>query len=67
MNIYAKGRSRYITSPIDGKDHNLTTGHLDSHRISLADYFTEYEKIERDLCQARVASTGKTAHKNLGS
>lgn len=56
MNIYAKGKSRYIISALDGKDYNLTTGHfkrhLDSHGISLADYFTEYEKIERDLCQA---------------
>lgn len=56
MNIYQKGKSKYITSVIDEKDYNMTTGHfkryLDAQGISLADYFEKHEGIVRDKCQA---------------
>lgn len=56
MNIYQKGKSRYITSTLDGKDYSLTTGHfkkhLDLRNVALADYFEKHEGIERDSCQA---------------
>lgn len=54
MNIYQKGKCRYITSVINGRDYNLTTGHfkryLNKLSISLADYFEKHEGIERDKC-----------------
>lgn len=56
MNIYQKDKSRYITSVLDMKDYNLTTGHfkrhLDNAGITLADYFEKHEGIVRDKCQA---------------
>lgn len=56
MNIYQKGKSRYITSILDGKDYNLTTGHFKRHldimNVTLTEYFEKHEGVVRDKCQA---------------
>lgn len=55
MNIYQKGKSKYITSLLDMKDYNISTGHfkrhLDAFYVSLADYFQKYEMVIRDNCR----------------
>lgn len=55
MPIFQKGKSKYITSPLDGKDYNITTGHfsryLDSMGFPIEFFVTTHLGVTRDACQ----------------
>lgn len=55
MSIFLKGKSKYITSPFDGKVYNITTGHLARHLINInipiEVFITDHLGVIRDMCQ----------------
>lgn len=55
MSIFLKGKCKYITSPFNGKDYNITTGHLARHLINInipiEVFITDHLGVIRDMCQ----------------
>lgn len=54
MTIFLRGKSKYIISPLDGKDYNVTTGHLARYlasiNIPIEDFLVNHLNVIRDVC-----------------
>lgn len=55
MSIFVRGKSKYVNSPLDGKDYNITTGHFKRYLASLSlteeDFLVAHLGEIRPLCR----------------